>query len=64
MLSFTLEKSACTPCLGVGLTSHKALITYTPSGGSRGGKSGHGPPIEVGNGAWPPLGAEIAMVEL
>src|SRR6218665_3920146 len=26
------------------------------SGGSRGGKSGHPPPIEVGNGVWHPLG--------
>jgi len=25
------------------------------SGGSRGGKSGHGPPIEIRNGVWPPL---------
>jgi len=29
-----------------------------------GGKSGHGPPIEVGNGVWPPSGAETVMVEL
>ena len=30
-----------------------------------GGKSGHGPPIEVGNGVWPsPRGAESVMVAL
>src|SRR6218665_2635748 len=32
-----------------------ATTSVPTSGGSRGGKSGHGPPIEIGNGVWTPL---------
>src|SRR6218665_2157147 len=41
---------------------HCPLLNPTMiSVGSRGGKSGYGPPIEIGNGVWPPFGTERAM---
>jgi len=40
------------------LSSVRSVADPALSGGSkgRGGKSGHGPPIELGNGVWPPSG--------
>ena len=43
--------------------ANKSLYLWV-SGGSRGGKSGHGPPIEIINGVWPPSGTERVMIAL